>query len=154
MNVPWLHSLPSHVKIHANILNGLPGVNGRSMMSILIMSPFLVLTVSTIKGKKLNWKRYFRQIIWHLGHFNDSYDLLTYVFSYPTGTFPWFQARNDIGSMSTGNHYCFRVFETKESFANVDKFIQQALVVAKDSLIFIYIVSVRAKRTKKSVVEI
>ena len=58
-----------------------------------------------------------------------------FMFSYPTGTFPWFQARNDIGSMSTGNHYCFRVFETKESFANVDKFIKQALVVAKESLI-------------------
>ena len=58
-----------------------------------------------------------------------------HVFSYPTNTFPWFQARNDIGSMSTGNHHCFRVFETKESFANVDKFIKQALVVAKESLI-------------------
>ena len=36
--------------------------------------------------------------------------------------------------MSAGNHHCFRVFETKESFANVDKFIKQALVVAQESL--------------------
>ena len=76
------------------------------------------------------------------------------MFSYPVGSFPWFQARNDIGSMSAGNHHCFRVFETKESFANVDKFIKQALVVAKESLKYKNVVPVRASRTTYSRIEI
>lgn len=125
-------------------------------MSIPIMSPFLVLTVSTIKGKHLIGNDFFVELfdILVISMTQMTFKHSEYMFSYPTGAFPWFQARNDIGSMSTGNHYCFRVFETKESFANVDKFIKQALVVAKESLIFIYTVLVRAKRTKLSTVDI
>ena len=51
--------------------------------------------------------------------------------SYPSNGFAFFNARNEFGELEQNANQCFRVFDTAESFSNVNTMITNRLADAK-----------------------
>ena len=51
--------------------------------------------------------------------------------TYPQNGFAFFNSRDEFGEIEQGQSQCFRVFETAESFANVDSIIKARLTEAQ-----------------------
>ena len=62
---------------------------------------------------------------------NEKASMSTNDQSYPQNGFAFFNARDEFGEIEQGQSQCFRVFETAESFANVDSIIKARLTEAQ-----------------------